>query len=654
MSIIQAFFMATGNAPSGLSYASPQTFTQNTAISPLSPTVTGTVTSYSVSPSLPSGLSISSSTGVISGTPTVTSSATTYTVTASNPYGSTTFPLSITVASAVSPPSGLSYPSPQTFTQNTAISPLSPTVTGTVTNYSVSPSLPTGLSINSSTGVISGTPTVTSSATGYVITASNSGGSTNFTLTITVTATLSPPSNLSYASPQTFTQNTAISPLSPSVTGTVTSYSVATSLPSGLSLNTSTGVISGTPTVSAASAGYQITASNSAGSTNFTIYITVQIAAPSNLSYPSPQTFTQNTAITALNPTVTGSVSSYSVSPSLPAGLNLNTSTGTISGTPTATSSATGYVITASNTTGSTNFTLTITVSLAAPSNLSYPSPQTYTQNSAIAVLNPTVTGTVTSYSVSPALPSGLSLNTSTGAISGTPTAISSATGYVITASNSSGSTNFTLTITVNSAFSPVTHTYTSGSGTETVPTGATSVTISAWGGGGSGGATDVLSTNIAGGGGGGGYASKTVSVTGGQTFSYSIGNGGTGVVPTFTAVNGNAGAATTVSGGSVSISAGGGSAGGVAGGAGGTASGGSTNTSGTNGGGVGSVSQASTGSTSYGGGSPNGGNNAIYSSSSGTGTGGNAPGGGSSGISGNYDVYSDAGAAGQVTFYYT
>ena len=56
-------------------------------------------------------------------------------------------------------------------------------------------------------------------------------------------------------------------------------------------------------------------------------------AAPSGLKYPAPPAFVINTAIAPLTPTVVGEVTSYSVSPGLPAGLNLNTTTGAISGT---------------------------------------------------------------------------------------------------------------------------------------------------------------------------------------------------------------------------------------------------------------------------------------------------------------------------------
>ncbi|HEU4603338.1 MAG TPA: putative Ig domain-containing protein [Steroidobacteraceae bacterium] len=87
-----------------------------------------------------------------------------------------------------------------------------------------------------------------------------------------------------------------------------------------------------------------------------------------------------------------------------------------------------------------------------APSNLSYPSPQQFTVGQAIAELSPSVSGVVTAYSVSPALPTGLSLNASSGHITGTPQTATAQATYTITASNSGGSTIFALTITVQDA----------------------------------------------------------------------------------------------------------------------------------------------------------------------------------------------------------
>jgi oligogalacturonide lyase len=84
-----------------------------------------------------------------------------------------------------SPPSALSYTSPVQTTVGTAITPLSPTVTGTVSSYSVSPALPAGLSLDTTTGMISGTPRAAAAQSSYTITAANAGGSTTFGLVIT-------------------------------------------------------------------------------------------------------------------------------------------------------------------------------------------------------------------------------------------------------------------------------------------------------------------------------------------------------------------------------------------------------------------------------------------------------------------------------------
>jgi hypothetical protein len=71
---------------------------------------------------------------------------------------------------------------------------------------------------------------------------------------------------------------------------------------------------------------------------------------------------------------------------------------------------------------------------------------------------------------------------------------------------------------------------YTSGSGSNTVPLGATTACIEIWGGGGGGSCTS--NTNASpplGSGGGAGYAHINVAVTSGQTFSYVCGAGGAG-----------------------------------------------------------------------------------------------------------------------------
>ena len=64
-----------------------------------------------------------------------------------------------------------------------------------------------------------------------------------------------------------------------------------------------------------------------------------------------------------------------------------------------------------------------------------------YPLNAAITSNNPTPTGTATSYSVSPALPTGLNLDAITGIISGTPTVAVAAVNYIVTVSGPSSST---------------------------------------------------------------------------------------------------------------------------------------------------------------------------------------------------------------------
>src|SRR5690606_5163207 len=66
-------------------------------------------------------------------------------------------------------------------------------------------------------------------------------------------------------------------------------------------------------------------------------------------------------------------------------------------------------------------------------------------------------------------------------------------------------------------------------SGTWTVPAGVTQITVEAWGAGGGGG--DRTSNGYAGGGGGGAYSRSSIPVIPGQTYSLSIGEGGTSEV---------------------------------------------------------------------------------------------------------------------------
>ena len=218
--------------------------------------------------------------------------------------------------------------------------------------------------------------------------------------------------------------------------GPVASWSISPALPAGLSFNVTTGAINGTATAVSASTSYTITATNAGGSGTATVTIQINDIAPSSVTYsPTFLTLVKDSPMTTVTPTSSGgTVTSWSISATLPAGLTFSTTTGAISGTPTAVSSVTTYTVTASNSGGSATATVTIIVNDAAPSAITYnPSSFALTKGTAMTTSTPTASGgAVTSWSISPALPAGLSFSTSNGSISGTPTAIASSTTYTL------------------------------------------------------------------------------------------------------------------------------------------------------------------------------------------------------------------------------
>ena len=390
-------------------------------------------------------------------------------------------------------------------TVGTAYSGVTFTATGgTGTGYTWSATgLPAGLSL-STTGVLSGTPTAAATSASVTVTATvtPAGGgyvSKDYTITINqpVTATQSIPST-------SLTQNHAATSFTP-VTGgggaTPLSYGVSPTLPAGLTMSSSTGAITGTPSAVSSTTSYTVTVTdaNSAKATaSFSLTVNAAVTATQSIA---STTLTQNHAVASFTPVTGGSGTSplsYGVSPALPAGLTMSSSTGAVTGTPTAVSSATSYTVTVTDANGATataSFSLTVNTAVTATQSIAS---TTLTENSAAASFTPVTGGGGTpplSYSVTPSLPAGLTMSSSTGAITGTPTVVSSATSYTVTVTDANGATataGFSLTVVA-----PIATTYTMSAGTTSrvSPGSSAKSTITVTGSGGYAGSISLTCT---------------------------------------------------------------------------------------------------------------------------------------------------------------
>ncbi len=240
---------------------------------------------------------------------------------------------------------------------------------------------------------------------------------------------------------------TPLAPTTIIATGSDTTISTyqfsATGLPAGVTLNASTGVISGTPTATSTATSW-ITAADPAGAVGYGSLVwsitpsAVTVAKPANQSSAvgvavslAASANTSNAGNTGFTWTATG----------LPAGITMNASTGVMTGTPTTVRAATTVTLKATDSlgaSGSNTFTWAVTnpVTVAKPAN------QSSTLGLAVT-LTPSATTTSAGNTgftwAATGLPAGISINPSTGVMSGTPTTIRAAATVTLTATNSFG-----------------------------------------------------------------------------------------------------------------------------------------------------------------------------------------------------------------------
>jgi len=423
---------------------------------------------YSISAgSLPAGLSINAGTGAITGTPTGPNGTASFTVKvadSSNPVQTATQPLSIAVNLAPAPSiTTLSLPSDvegtaynQTVAVTGGLAPLT---------YSVSVgSLPAGLSLNASTGAITGAPTGPNGTTSFTVKVTDKSNPVqSATQALSIAVNLPPAPAIT-----TTTLAGAVEFANYTQTVAATGYGALTysvsvgTLPAGLSLNASTGAITGSPTGPNATSSFTVKVSDSSNpvqSTTQALSIAVSLPpAPSITTTSLPNgivgaNYNQTIALTGGHGPFTWSISAGA----LPTGFSLNTATGAITGSSNTvnTYSFTVKVVDSSNPAQTASQPLSISI-VTGPLLVTPATLPTGAVNDAYPSTTLGASGGLPPYTWAitvGGLPAGLLLNSSTGAITGTPTGPSATANFTaqVTDSTSTKATG-SFSIVVNSA----------------------------------------------------------------------------------------------------------------------------------------------------------------------------------------------------------
>jgi len=444
------FDLTINPAPSITMASLPSPWAVNVAYPPTSLTATGGTgaLTWSLAPGsapLPTGLTISAA-GVISGTPTSTGTFnfTTRVTDVLGAWGDKPFSIIVTAALTIITPA---VTSPWTagipYSQSLAAS-------GGLTPYTwtqIAGALPGGLTLTGN--VISGTPTATG-AFNFTVQVTDSTTPTPQTASKIFDLTINPAPIITTASlPSPWTQGVVYPNTTLTATGGTGAYSwSATGLPPGLSIAPATGVMTGTPTTSVGSPfSVTVTVTDSVTATGnkpFTITINPPLSI-TTASLPSP--WTQGVAYPSTTMAATGGTGTLAWSLAagsgpLPPGLTLVGNT--LSGTPSAAGTY-NFTVRATDTVGATAdkpFSVTINPPLAIATTSPLPSGTVGVAYAATLQ----ATGGISPYTWSAAgLPAWLALNSTTGALSGTPTTQGSFT-FFVTVTDSATPTQQTVT----------------------------------------------------------------------------------------------------------------------------------------------------------------------------------------------------------------
>ena len=407
--------------------------------------------SWSVYPAFPSFLILDDESGELTALPLQEYETSTHTIIAANNAGMTMTNLTLSVINA---PPMFHYPNPQwSFVlMEYGEFPL-PVIAGmSIDSWTVSPELPAGLILDFN-GRIGGKASVLGT-TLHQVSATNSGGSLDVQIEITV---IDEAPSLWYSALGnagiTLTKGIAMDTLvATSADGVIVDCHSQPPLPSGITLDTDCG-IHGTAEFILATSTFLITAENSGGEAQRSLNITIHDQALSNLSYGiGNYSFAKQVDVVDLEPSYDGGVPlTWAIQPTLPFGLELNTSTGAVTGVASQVDPMTTYTVFANNTGGMASTQLILAFVDITPSGILYAELELVVESNQSSVnINITNFGdTVDTWESHPSLPSGLTF-ASDGTIYGDPNTRVKRTTFTIYANNSGGSFEVSLNMTIH------------------------------------------------------------------------------------------------------------------------------------------------------------------------------------------------------------